>query len=453
MNRVLVLPLLLLALVLACDSTNPVAPDGVSLTISVSKTQIAISGETAVISVTGFRPDGNRLFPGTQITFSTNLGVISPAVEEIGSDGFARATLTGTGQQGMATVSVGTAGSAAGGGGDMGGAPTSGSINVTIGDDEFSRPLLTIIVSPAELDINEDAEVIVDIRNADGTPFSGTGEVTLTTSLGCFGDGGSDCPTETRRSVNGVSRIVVPFNSRDEVGTAIVRGLLGSAEAEAMVTIEVQRPELLVTVNPSIIPVGGRSEIQILARDVNGSPLGAIQRIRLVADLGTIQGVNGGGEIEAVSTDSNGEARARYVAGDRAGQGTVTATLGTSVPVMTSLTIRDAVGSLNLNPSTTSIARVSEGVEIVVAATVLNAQGDSIGGVLVTFGADVGAFSTPSGTSTTNPQGVASETLTVTLEDVRTIPENGTFRITASATSEGATAEDDVTIIVLGPPQ
>ncbi len=432
---------LLLVGIYACDSSNPVAPGGTVLTITATPTLIGITGSSSVIRVTGFRPDGNPLNPGTQITFSTTLGTLTQGLVEVDSQGVAETRLVSTGQSGAAMITASPAAS-----------DVMAQIMVTIGDDDTSRPQLTVTVTPAELDINEDADVVVDIRNADGSPFAGSGQVTLTTTLGCFGGGNANCPTQITRSISGQSRIVAPFNSLDEAGTATIRALLGSAEAEAMVAIDVERPQLLMTVNPSIIPVGGSSEVQILARDVNGTPLGSSQRIRIVGDLGVIQPENGGGEVDAVFTDSNGEARARYVAGDRAGTGTVTATLGTSDAVMVSITIRDAVGSLNLNPSVSSINRVPEGVDIGLSATVLNAQGDSIGGVLVSFSAEVGSLSTPSGSATTNPQGIATETLTVTEENVMNIPENGTFTITAQATSEGATVSETVTITVTGAP-
>ncbi len=51
-----------------------------------------------------------------------------------------------------------------------------------------------------------------------------------------------------------------------------------------------------------------------------------------------------------------------------------------------------------------------------------------------------------------NSQGVAQAILTVRAIDVQDIPENGTFTVTATATSEGNTRSDSVDITVLGAP-
>ena len=108
-QRTFLLPFVLLVAllaVLACDSANPVAPGGTVLTVTANPTLIGLSGESSLITITGFRPDGNPLNPGTQITLTTDLGTLSQSTVAVGNDGRAQVTLTGNGQQGAAMIAA-----------------------------------------------------------------------------------------------------------------------------------------------------------------------------------------------------------------------------------------------------------------------------------------------------------------------------------------------------------
>lgn len=442
MRKIRVLGLLAVALLLggtyACDSSNPVAPPGATLTITASPTLIAISGGSSTITVRGFRPDGNPLNPGTQIRFTTSLGTLSETLVEVDDFGSASTRLVSSGQSGMATVTASTTA-----------ADIMAEIMITIGDDDTSRPMLTVTATPSEIDLNQPGQIVVDVRNADGSPFGAGGAVMLTTSLGCFGTGTGVCPTQTTVMTDNQSRATSPFFSGNEVGTAAIQAFLGSATGETMVTIENQQPQLLITANPSIIGTGGNSFIQILARDENGTPLDENERIRLVSDLGVLRARAGDTNIiTSILTDSNGEAIFVFEAGNRSGTGQVTATLGTSDPATVDINIRAAVDSVSLDVSPRNIQITTEGEEITLIATVLDTQANLLAGVQVEFDPEFGTFPSGSGgTVVTNAQGRATETLLVTRQDLATLMGNS-FTITAIARSEGEEARDTQTVNV-----
>lgn len=340
--------LALCACVLACDSANPVAPTGSVLSINANPTQISLSGSSSQITVTGFKPDGNPLNPGTQVLVGTDVGNLFDAASggnlvstiEVGGNGQAVAFLRGDGRTGSATVTA-----------------------------------------------------------------------TLTTG--------------------------------------------GEASATATVQIgetDTSRPTVVIDANPTIIPTNGVSRINMLGRNSDNSPVGAGQRIRLTADLGTLVRDGGGVGDPVVSealTDANGEAFVTFIAGDRAGMGEVSAILGTSEESTVSITIRSALDSLDLTANPQTIQRLDAGETIELQVVVNDAQGLPIPSVLIRFNT-LGSLS--NNPVPTNSQGVAEATLTVRAIDVQAIPENGTFTITATGTSEGVELTDSETVTVLGMP-
>lgn len=350
MNKRIYLLCLVPILAWGCDSANPVAPSGTVLTVTANPTQIALSGEASIITVTGFRPDGNPLNPGTQITLQTNLGTLQPLDGEI-----------------------------------PGG------------------------LSVAEADANGRvmARLLGDGRS---------GEAMVSASLTSGGD-----------------------------ATAMVAVQIGETDTS--------KPTVVISANPTVVAVRGSSRISILGRATDGTPVGSNERVRLTADLGFL--VEDGGTaddppIDETFTDSNGEAFATFIAGDRGGNGEVAAILGTSEEVAVSITIRDAIDSVFLSASTQTIQRVDAGTMIVFTALLQDAQGEPVSGTIVNFTAERGTFDDNAVPS--NSQGEAQATLTVTANQVQDIPANGTFTVTATATSEGNTRSASVDITVIGAP-
>lgn len=349
-QRLLLLGLFVCAL--ACDSANPIAPSGTVLSVTANPSQITLNGQST-ITITGFKPDANRLNPGTQIVVTTSLGnLFHPttgqqiSVVEIDGDGLAVVLLRADGRAGDATVTARL--STAGGGGGTGG-----------------------------------------------------------------GDGGDDTGGGTATSSPGSVTVQIGADEGD-------------------------RPTVVISANPSEIAVLGSSRIQMLGRNSDNTAVSAGQRIRLTADLGALVadgGSAGDPAIDSVLTDSNGEAFATYIAGDRAGDGMVTAILGTSDEFPVMITINDAPATFSFQASPRLVNASAGDATISLRVDVLNAQGTPASGASAIFGASIGGtFASGSGVTTT-VQGVA--------EDEFTVPQNlltagESFNVTARVIGEGA---------------
>ena len=94
----------LLVIGTACDSVDPVAPEGSVLTISVSPTFIELTGE-ATVTVVARKPNGQPVNKGSEVFFATTLGTIDQAVAT-DDNGVAEATLRGDGRAGTATITA-----------------------------------------------------------------------------------------------------------------------------------------------------------------------------------------------------------------------------------------------------------------------------------------------------------------------------------------------------------
>jgi hypothetical protein len=393
------------------------------LTVSANPTQIGING-SSMITISGFRPDGNPLNPGTQIQLTTDLGVLSSTLLSVDSAGSAVAILNATGQSGPAIVSAKTVG----GGEEV-------MVTINIGEDDSTRPRLLITASPTIVGFGEVATVSVVARNADDSPFGSGGRVQLRTSLGRLRRPGTTGPgtAELFADTGGDSTAVADFVAGNEDGTASITATLGaSAEVSADITIENQRPNLLISVENDIIPVRGSTNVTVIARDNNDVPLGSGLRVRLTSTLGSLN------QTEPL-TDQNGEVEVTFTAFDRAGTGEVRAILGSSAEVSTQITIRDAPATLDFqaNPGTVN---AGEDAMITLIATVLNAQGDPVAAASVTFGTDPnsgigGSFASGSNLSTTDTQGTATDVLTIPQNELEGVTS---FIVTAVVRGEGA---------------
>jgi len=415
---------LLLVGLQACDSANPVAPNSSMLFISASPTQIPLRG-TSTITVTGFKPDGNPLNPGTQIVFQATFGTVEPRIAGVDRNGRAVTYFTSDGtlppaaggmnpQPASAQVTASLAGSGGGGGDGMGGGSTGGgptvSVDIQIGE---TKPLLTLSVTPNVLSLGETADVVAQVRNADGSNFGAGGRVELRTTLGRLDS--SSVVTDA----NGEARTV--FHALNDPGTATITGFVGSGDAVTTdVMIENQKPVLIISANPTIISVSESSEITVLARDNNGVPLGADLRVRLTANLGTL-------DSDEIFTDSNGEAITTYTAGLRAGQGSVSAILGSSDPVSVNFEIQDRPASFTFTVNQTFVP--SNGGSLDLTATVVNAEGIALGGVLVRFESSIGGSFSPSQSVTTSSRGEAQTTVTFAASD---LTAGSTFTVSAT---------------------
>lgn len=351
-------------------------------------------------------------------------------------------------------------------------------LSLLLACDKASNPvaptgtILTVTAVPTQIPISGGGATltIIGIRPDGNSIHPGT-QITLTTSLGVLRPVGVACSSTAVVAVveaNTQGQATAQLCSDGRTGEATVRaaltnatgGDMGSGSAEVRVQIgstDADRPTVVISANPTIVAVGGESQIRLLGRNRDGSSVAAGQRIRLTADLGTLTCSGASrcpGEASspctAACTNSRGEAEATFVAGNRAGTAEVSAILGTSEETSVMITLNAAIDSLSLTADPQSVERLDAGDEVELEAILLDALGSPLSGVLVRFESEEGTLSQTAVPS--NSQGIASTTLTVTRTDLQNIPANGTFEVTASATSEAQTRTDSVDIRVLGAP-
>lgn len=328
-----------------------------------------------------------------------------------------------------------------------------------------SGTVLTITAVPSQIPLSgEGSRVTVIGVKPDGNPINPGTQITFIASLGVLRPAAGTCGDDAVVDVveaddRGRASALLCGDGRS--GEAMVTATLtsagggggtgegggGATGASASVTVQVgqtetSRPTLVISANPSIVPVGGQSLITLIGRNSDGTPVASGSRIRLTADLGTLTCGSGSqcpGEssdpCNAVCTSANGDAEATFTAGDRSGAGQVTAILGTAEAMMVSIDINAALENLDLVADPNVIDRLEAGMPITLTATLTDPLGTPLSSVLVRFSSQAGSLS--ASTDNSDSQGVAEVTLTVATSDVDEIPSNGTFRVTASATSEG----------------
>ncbi len=272
-HRFLILSLcaLVLAVALACDSASPVAPTGTVLSVNANPSKINLSGDPAQITVTGFKPDGNPLNPGTQILVSTDLGDLYDAAAggslvstlEISGDGRAITYLRGDGRGGSATVTATLT---------TGGEATATAV-VQVGETTDSRPTLIISANPSVIDVLEVSRIEILGRNSDNTPVGSGQRIRLTSNLGTLHATDAETDTTVISSVDtdANGEAIVFFRAGDQSSSTAgrVSAILGTS-AEESVTIEIRDApaDFSFIVDDESIPQGGAT-IQLTAIVVN----------------------------------------------------------------------------------------------------------------------------------------------------------------------------------------
>ncbi|HEV7668038.1 MAG TPA: hypothetical protein VGS22_05910 [Thermoanaerobaculia bacterium] len=321
-----------------------------------------------------------------------------------------------------------------------------------------SGTLLTISASPTRIGVNGTSTISIIGRTATGTPLRSGTELRLATSLGSI---------EPLVTTNGNGEATATLRADGRQGTATVEVTTGvaapppmtsnlepvgnaSGSGSATVTVQIgesssTQPTLLVSVNPSNIPVSASGSsstatITVIARNPDNTPVGAGQTVILFTTLGSLVD-------SRPETDASGIATTRINAGSQAGDATITAILGSSAPATTMLTIRDSPTDIVLTAQPRQIQREDGTIELV--ANVINSQGQPISSVQVIFipSRGVGTFD-PSDRVFTNSTGAASTELNV--KEAQLPQPGGSFTITAQVAAGNGQflTSDPVTITV-----
>lgn len=442
----LFLPLLFWgAYFIGCDSAdNPIAPAGSSLTVSASPSQIDL-GDSSNILITGFRPDGNPLNPGTQLTVTSSIGRIfvqsdsgevTGNIVEVGESGRASARLESDGRQGTATVTVSLT---------SGGDAVMSTVDVQIGVATEDKPTVSLQANPADVVLNGTSTITVTARQADGSPLT-TGTVNIRTSLGTLG-------ASTLQLSSGNNGVVSTSLRSSQSGTATVTASVGASEEE---TVEVtfgtnRKPTLELVPNPRIVDVLQKSEISISIRDESNNPITTNSTVFLDGNLGRLStSLNGNYTSSLRVSVSGGRRTVFFQAGDVPGSGGVSGFVGNSDIANAAIEIRDAPAAVSLTPSTSTVNRAASST-ITLSALVTDSRSNRVSNEIVTFDAldnngnslSFDCSETGCADATSN-NGIAEVTITF---PANTIPSSvDTFVVTASV--RGGNPSDTKTVTV-----
>lgn len=243
---------------LGCDSaSNPVAPAGTVLTVTATPTKITPTGEASSIVVTGFRPDGNALNPGTQIILATDLGTLGATTVTIGDNGRATTSLVGDGRTGAATVTATLAS-----GGDA-----SGTATVTV---EALVPTITLFANPETVGVGGRSDITIIARDNNNFPLSAGERIRLVAENGRM----TDQEVFTDDNGEAFSRFIA--GDRSETGQ--VTAFLGNNDASTStvsITIVDAPDSFNLQVSTSRVSASSVAtvDVEVVVLDTRSSPL------------------------------------------------------------------------------------------------------------------------------------------------------------------------------------
>lgn len=274
----------LLGLVLystGCDSaSNPVAPTGSVLTVTANPTFVGLSG-SSTITVSGFRPDGNPLNPGTLINLSTSQGTV-PSVVSADDSGRAIATFTADARVGTATITASLPGNEA-----------TAAATVEIGEQ---RPVLEITANPSTIAVGKTATVTVVARDFNGFALANDGPIVLTASNGTI-------PREVFTNDSGVATGVFRSTGDGSANGTVSAFMRNSETATVEITIRDAVNSLDLTPNTTSIErqdAGDTVELLAIVRNAQGNPVQSIS-VTFTSERGSLSQVS-------VPTNSQGQA-------------------------------------------------------------------------------------------------------------------------------------------------
>lgn len=272
--------------------------------------------------------------------------------------------------------------------------------------------ILTISANPSKIGLNGRSTITVVGRKPDGNPLNPGTEIRLSSDKGTI---------ESVVTTDSSGRATATFRGDGRSGAAKITAATAGTTVDTTIQVGEStetKPTVLISVSPNNIPVEGTGTVTVIARNADGTSIGAGQQVILTTTLGTL-------DDDRLRTQSDGTATTTFRAGTQAGTAEITAIVGSSEQAKASVTIRDAATDMSVqaNPSTVP----STGGTITLSAFVTNAQGQPVQGAPVTFSSERGTLET-TGVVFTDTNGVATNDLTLTQSQLAGVT---TFKATA----------------------
>ena len=359
------------AVTATCDSVPLLAPSGSTITLTASNNAIPANGTAQLVAYV-LEQAGTPPHPGTQVIFTTNLGIVEPAEATTDVNGRAIATFRGNGQNGTATINAvsGAASTAAGGGGTTttnGGTTTtptnnsSGPVRISIGTGAVGR--ITLTANPTTISANGGSAVVTaNVVDLNGNALPGA-PVSFATSAGVLS--GSLVNTDSNGNAQttlttSVEAIVTANVGAAGGGTGTGGGGAGggtntgstSGQTSATVTVKVNPlPTVSITATGTNFQAGTPVVFTISAQPGTGST-SQIREVVVSFGDGTVTNL-GGVSGTSMTVQHKYDEGDTYTVTVR-----VTDTLGTVVNAATTVVV------LDLPPLNVSISKASQSAGI-----------------------------------------------------------------------------------------
>jgi hypothetical protein len=292
---------------------------------------------------------------------------------------------------------------------------------------------LTLSANPTKVSLTGSSTITIVGRKPDGNPLNPGTEIRLTS------DRGTVSPSIVE--VDSGGRATATFRADGRKGDAKVTAATADASVDAIIQVgesDQTTPTVLVSVTPSTITLNGTATVTVIARNVDGSPVAAGERVTLTTTLGSLK--------SPLTIGANGTATTTLNAGDREGTATITAIVGSSAAATTTATIVvDLATAISVTANPSSVSAAVATTTITVTALVTDSRAKAVKGALVTFETELGTFANNTAV-TTNEDGQASKILTVVKSDIPALTES--FKVKAKTPVGSGSLEGTTTITI-----
>ncbi len=207
---------------------------------------------------------------------------------------------------------------------------------------------------------------------------------------------------------------------------ASLAGLVGLFSCSEGTPVAPEGTILRISAFPTLIGKVGRSTVTVSAYRVTGNPVNPGTEVRFSSSLGSIDPV-------AYTSDS-GQATAVLQGTGRVGTATVSAFSGGVEPVTIDIAIGELAASMSLQVTPSSIAETGGTLDLL--ALVRDAVSQPLAGAQVNFRSEVGTLASGGRFITTDIDGEARDTLTVTAADLQLVGDDN-FEVTAEVGGAG----------------
>ena len=184
-------------LTVACDKVPLLAPAASTITVTSNSSTVQANG-TAEIRATVLEASGTPVQNGTTVSFTTNLGALSPS-EARTINGVATVQFVGNGQSGTAEIRA-----------ISGGAKVAAALKLAVGASAAARVVVT--ASPNQITAGGVSTITARVTETGGNPLSGV-------SVSFSTDGGSLSSTVASTSASGDAQVTLTA-TRDATVTA-----------------------------------------------------------------------------------------------------------------------------------------------------------------------------------------------------------------------------------------